>query len=71
LIAKAFSKPQLEHLSFSEAPHSPQNFTPLAFSKPQARQRIDGTALDLGGQFSARALSTMSSVIAAGSYRVA
>ena len=39
----AFSKPQLEHLSFSGAPHSPQNFMPLAFSKPQAGQRIDGS----------------------------
>jgi hypothetical protein len=38
----AFSKPQPEHLSFSGAPHSPQNFMPLAFSKPQAGQRIDG-----------------------------
>jgi hypothetical protein len=34
----AFSKPQPEHLSFSGAPHSPQNFMPLAFSKPQEEQ---------------------------------
>jgi len=38
----AFAKLQLEHLSFSDAPHSPQNFMPLAFSKPQAAQRIEG-----------------------------
>jgi hypothetical protein len=35
-------KPQLEHLTFSSAPHSPQNFMPLAFSKPQDGQRIHG-----------------------------
>jgi hypothetical protein len=38
----AFANPQLEHLTFSVAPHSPQNFMPLALSKPQAGQRIDG-----------------------------
>jgi hypothetical protein len=37
---RAFSKPQLEHLIFSDSPHSPQNFNPLAFSKPQAGQRM-------------------------------
>jgi hypothetical protein len=42
LTAGAFSKPQLEHLSFSGAPHSPQNLMPLEFSKPQAGQRIEG-----------------------------
>jgi hypothetical protein len=36
----AFSKPQLEHLTFSDEPHSPQNFMPLALSKPQAGQRM-------------------------------
>jgi hypothetical protein len=40
LIAGAFSKPQLEHFSFSDAPHSPQNFMPLAFWKPQDGQRM-------------------------------
>jgi hypothetical protein len=39
LIPSAFSKPQPEHLSFSDAPHSPQNFMPLAFSKPQDGHR--------------------------------
>jgi hypothetical protein len=41
LIAGAFSKPQLEHLTFSDAPHSPQNLMALAFSKPQTGQRIE------------------------------
>jgi hypothetical protein len=40
LIPGAFAKLQLEHLSFSDAPHSPQNFMPLAFSKPQLEQRM-------------------------------
>jgi hypothetical protein len=40
LMPGAFSKPQLEHLTFSSAPHSPQNFMPLAFSKPQDGQRM-------------------------------
>jgi hypothetical protein len=31
-----------QHLSFSGAPHSPQNLVPLAFSKLQAGQRMDG-----------------------------
>jgi hypothetical protein len=35
------SKPQLGDFDFSDAPHSPQNFMPLAFSKPQAAQRIE------------------------------
>jgi len=39
-MAGAFSKPQLEHLMFSDAPQSPQNLIPLAFSKPQAEQRM-------------------------------
>jgi hypothetical protein len=39
-IAEGFSKPQLEHFSFSDEPHSPQNFIPLAFSKLQTGQRM-------------------------------
>jgi len=34
LLLGAFSQPQPKHLSFSGAPHSPQNSMPLAFSKP-------------------------------------
>jgi hypothetical protein len=36
LIDGGFSRPQLEHLDFSDEPHLPQKFIPLAFSKPQA-----------------------------------
>jgi hypothetical protein len=41
LIAGVFSNPQLKHRIFSDEPHSPQNFIPLVFSKPQAGQRIE------------------------------
>jgi hypothetical protein len=41
-MAGALSKPQLEHRIFSDAPHSPQNLIPLAFSNPQAGQCIEG-----------------------------
>src|SRR5262249_42763939 len=42
LISGTFSKPQRTHLSLSAAPHSPQNFVPLAFTKLHAGQRIGG-----------------------------
>jgi hypothetical protein len=42
LIAGAFLKPHLKHLAFRDAPHARQHLIPLAFSNPQAWQRIDG-----------------------------
>jgi hypothetical protein len=42
LIAGAFLKPHLKHLAFRDAPHARQHLIPLAFSNPQAWQRIEG-----------------------------